>query len=193
MKLTAGVVAALAGCATAAASTGQAYTFPSVDSSSKSLSSNLARLVLLQRLAPSGKGPSIHEKPDDIENDEVISLLNAYGTAEAPLFSNEPEPRRLLVMVDGMTDAQMKQATKAFGSKSSFSIADSPSNIANQKLFEQDIYGAGVTNEHKCSLDEILKLNREECWSGQATATKVSVDEVRILHVLMESSRIQGY
>lgn len=181
MKLSAGIVAGLVSCVTAAAPAGQAYTFPNVDSSAKSLSSSLARLVLLQRLAPSGQGPSIHEAPDNVETNEVISLLNTFGRTESPLFaeaSSDGEPRRLLVMLDGLSDAQITKAAKALGNQPSFTIENPPSTASNQKLFEEDVYSAGVTNEHKCSLDDIVKQSRQECWTGKVAATKLNVAEV---------------
>lgn len=182
MKLSAGIVAGLVSCVTAAAPAGQAYTFPNVDSSAQSLSSSLARLVLLQRLAPSGQGPSIHEAPDNVETNEVISLLNTFGRTESPLFSDasSDEPRRLLVMLDSLSDAQITKAAKALGNKPSFTIQNPPSTASNQKLFEEDVYSAGVTNEHKCSLDDIVKQSRQECWTGKVAAMKLNVAEVRM-------------
>ncbi len=182
MKFSAGIAAALAGCASAAQTAGQAYVFPRPDSSSSAtMTRSLARLVFLQRLASSGQGPSINDIPSDIGIDEAVTTLNRFGDSPERLFSHaapEDVPNRLLVMVEGMTQQQIDDANKALGSEAAFTITEPPSTSANDKFFDIDVYNAGVKSDHKCSLSKIMELNDDKCWSNKATAVKYNLGNV---------------
>lgn len=185
MKFSAGIAAALAGCASAAQTAGQAYVFPRPDSSSSAtMTRSLARLIFLQRLASSGQGPSINDIPGDIEIEEAVNTLNRFGDSPDALFSYaapEDVPNRLLVMVEGMTQQQINDANSALGSEAAFTITDTPSSSANDKFFDIDVYNAGVDSDHECSLSKIMELNDDKCWSNKATAVKYNLAKVRCL------------
>lgn len=182
MKFAAGIIAALASCATAATATGQAFTFPRDESASpSSLGRSLARLVLLQRLAGPGQGPSIRDIPQGVSSDDAVAALNKFSSTGDALFSKEhaQQGKRLLVMIDGMTAQQIKDAGKALGKKAAFTIEDLPSSNANREFFDFDVYNAGATKEHSCSLREIVQMKDTKCWGEQSTAARYSVDKVR--------------
>ncbi|KAJ3494721.1 hypothetical protein NLG97_g3893 [Lecanicillium saksenae] len=178
MKFTAGIIATLASCTAAATTTGQAFVFPRDESASTaSLGRSLARLVFLQRLANPGEGPTIRDIPEDIGADDAIATLNKFASSGDALFTSKVSTKRLLVMVDGMTTQQIKDAGKALGQKVAFTIDDLPSSVANRDLFEIDAYNAGVTQQHSCSLREIVQMEDANCWSDSSAAARYSVTE----------------
>lgn len=179
MKFTAGIIAALASCTAAATTTGQAFTFPRDEAASTaSLGRSLARLVFLQRLANPGEGPTIRDIPDDISADESVATLNKFASSNHALFMPVSHAKRLLVMIDGMSAQQIKDAGKAMGQDAAFTIDDLPSSAANRDLFEIDAYNAGATQQHSCSLSEIVQMKDSKCWSESSTAARYNVAEV---------------
>lgn len=182
MKYSAGIVAALASCAYAAQPAGKAYVFPRPDSSSTTaMTRSLARLVFLDRLAAPGQGPSIKDIPSDVEIEEAVSTLNRFGESSERLFSyTSPDdvPNRLLVLLEGMTQQQIDDAGSALGSEAAFTITDPPSATANEMFFAVDVYNAGVTGDHKCSLSKIMQLADDKCWTGKAAAFKYNANKV---------------
>ncbi|KAJ6781562.1 hypothetical protein PWT90_01557 [Aphanocladium album] len=178
MKFTAGIIAALASCTAAATTTGQAFIFPRDDSASTaSLGRSLARLVFLQRLANPGEGPTIRDIPEDISADDAVATLNKFASSGPALFTSKPSAKRLLVMIDGMTAQQIKDAGKALGQGATFTIDDLPSSAANRNLFEIDAYNAGATQQQSCSLNEIVKMQDGNCWSESSAAARYSIAE----------------
>ncbi|KAK5992640.1 putative endoplasmic reticulum membrane [Cladobotryum mycophilum] len=181
MKLSLGLLAALASCAAAAQPTADVFILPAHDSSSStttpSLPRSLTRLLLLQRLAPIGRGPSIKDMPNGIESEKVVSALNQFGKTIPPLFADdEPEEaRQLILMLEGMTAQQIQDTAKSLKVQPSFTILDPPSAGAHDKLVRFDFYNAGITNEHKCAMDQVTNPFEEECWSGKSTVAKYNV------------------
>lgn len=179
MKFTVGTIAALASCAAAATTTGQAFTFPRDGSASTaSLGRSLARLVFLQRLANPGEGPAVGDIPEDIGANDAIDTLNKFASSSNALFAEKSAAKRLLVMIDGMTAKQIKDAGKALGQDAAFTIDDLPSSAANRDLFEIDAYNAGATKQHSCSLSEIVQMKDDKCWGEQSTAARYNAAEV---------------
>lgn len=181
MKFTAGIIAVLASCAAAVTTPGEAFTFPRDGSSSTaSLGRSLARLVLLQRLAGAGEGPTIRDIPESIKAEDAVAILNKYAPFREALFSTAPAtvPKRLLVMIDGMTTEQIKDAREALGQDATFMIDDLPRSAANRDFLEIDAYNAGATNLHSCSLGEIVQMTDRECWGKESTAARYSVSKV---------------
>ncbi|KAI9172169.1 endoplasmic reticulum membrane protein [Paramyrothecium foliicola] len=178
MKLSAGITAALVGCAAAAQQAAQVYMLPSPKTtSSPAISRSVARLILLQRLAPAGKGPSIKDLPNDADAEEVVALLNDYATTGSSLFSDsESSPSQLVVMLEGMTEEQIKEAGDAFDAPA-FTVSDPPSASAHDKLFKLDFYNAGATKEHKCSLSQVANPTEEQCWSGKAAVARYDISK----------------
>ena len=173
MKLATGLVAALAGCASAAQQSAEVYMLSSRDTSSKSpqsLTPSLARLLLLQRLAPTDKKLSVHDIPNGVEIESVVSLINNYGRETRPLFAGAAdEPSQLVVMVESLSDKEMKQMRKAINKRSSLTIEDPPADKEHQALLELDFYRAGVADGNKCSLAQVADP-KDNCWGGKQSA-----------------------
>lgn len=185
MKLNIGLAAALAGCVAAAKQSADVFILPATadaSSSTPSLTPSIARLLLLQRLAPAGEGPSVNDIPDDAEVEDVVSAMNQFGAKPVSIFdkANAGSPSQLVVMLEGLTDEQMKDMAEALESKPAFTIADPPSSSAHEKLVKNDFYNVGVTKEHKCSIVEVSNPFEERCWSGQSTVARYNVQKVSL-------------
>lgn len=182
MKLTAGLIATLAGCAAAAQPDAEVYLVPAREASSTtpSLSPSLARLVLLQRLAPIGHGPSLHDVPKGVDTEEAVSVMNRFGKAPPTLFadSSDDEPSQLVMMLEGMTREQIKELGHALERKPEFTIPDPPSSKAHDDLVTLDFHNAGVTNGNNCDMRQVVNP-LEECWNGKRSAVaKYNVKKV---------------
>lgn len=184
MKLNIGLAAALAGCASAAQHAADVFILRDSDASSTttpSIAPSIARLLLLQRLAPAGQGPSVHDIPEDADTEEVVSVMNEFGPAyTSPLdkFAAAASPSQLLIMLEGLTDDQISQTSKALSLEPSLRISDPPSTSAHDELVGNDFYNAGVTKEHECSLSQVTNPFEEQCWSGRSTVARYDVNKV---------------
>lgn len=172
MKLSAGLTVAAGGLAAAAQPAAQVYLVPAREiSSAPSLSPSLARLVLLQRLAPSGQGPALGDASEDINVFDAVSALNRFGKAYPPLFADDSndEPSQLVMMLDGMSNEQIKDFGRALGSRPAFTIPDPPSGKAHDELVEVDLVGTGAVNAGHCGVQQIAN-SLEGCWNGKRAA-----------------------
>ena len=192
MKLTLGLSAALAGFAAAAQQSAPVYILSGADadadtkSTTPSLPPSLARLVLLQRLAPAGKGPSISDLPQDVDTDTAVSMMNKFGGQSISMFGEAQQlpPSQLVIMLEGLSDEQIYQMGKKFPSGLSFEVSDPPSSGAHDKLVKNDFFNVGITNEHSCSIKEVTNPFEERCWSGKSTVAKYDVRKVNDNNVL---------
>ncbi|KOS18265.1 putative endoplasmic reticulum membrane protein [Escovopsis weberi] len=191
MKPALGFLAALATCAAAAQPVADVFILPRPDASlssssssssstattTPSLSRSLTRLLLLQRLAHPGKGPFAKDIPSGLDLEEVASALNSFGKTLPPLFGDDQpeEPRQLVLMLEGLTEKQIKDTAALLKVQPSFTISNPPSAGAHKKLATNDFYNAGVTNEHDCGIDDATNPFKEECWSGKSTVARYSV------------------
>lgn len=173
MKLAASFVVALAGCAAASSQqAAEVFLIPAVDSSTPpALIPSLARLLLLHRLSPNGRGLSSTDIPPGIDTERAVSILNQFGKATAPLFADEhvDPPSQLVLMLDGMNDKQMKELRKALDATPTFTIADPPASEAHKDLIEMDLRRAGAADGNRCSIQQVLNP-LEECWDGKQSA-----------------------
>ncbi|KAI5467458.1 hypothetical protein BGZ63DRAFT_346309 [Mariannaea sp. PMI_226] len=180
MKLTIGLSAAFASFAAASQQAAQVYLLPTPaeTASSSSIPPSLARLVLLQRLDANGQGSSFHDVLDTTKPEEVVSLINKFGKKPVKLFTDKTasSPGQLVVMLEGMTEAQMKDMGAALDMQPAFSIPNPPSSAAHDMLVKNDFYNIGITNEHDCSLEQVINL-KKSCWSGDATVAKYDVSK----------------
>lgn len=187
MKLNIGLAAALAGCVAAAQQSADVFILPAAadaSSSTPSVTPSIARLLLLQRLAPAGKGPSVNDIPEDADLDEVLSVLNQFGPKPvSPLDQASASSSQLLLMLEGLTEEQIKDVTKDLKSGPAFTISNPPSSSAHEKLVRNDFYNVGVTTEHKCSVIEVSNPFEERCWSGRSTVARYNVQKVSLLEV----------
>lgn len=185
MKLTLGLSAALAGF-TAAASQQSApvYIFSGADAdttaTTPSYPPSLARLVLLQRLASSGKGPSVADIPDNVDTEIAVSAMNSFGGQATSLCDQEQQasPSQLVIMLEGLTDDQISEMGGKFDSRPSFEISSPPSSSAHEQLVKNDLFNVGVTNDHKCSVKDVTNPFEKRCWSGKSTVAKYNVQKV---------------
>ncbi|KAK7430176.1 hypothetical protein QQZ08_003361 [Neonectria magnoliae] len=195
MKLTIGLSAALASFAAAAQQAAKVYILPAtLSASSTPVSPSIARLILLQRLAPIGKGASFSDVPDTADPEEVVALMNKFGKEPLQLFTEDERvsPSQLVIMLEGMTDTQIYHMGVALEMQPAFTIANPPSKSAHEQLLKNDFYNAGITNEHRCSLDQVINPFEESCWSGLSTVAKydVSKDSEILVKLLKRISQL---
>lgn len=173
MKLITGLIAALAGCATAAQQSAEVYIVSRGDASSTpAVTPSLARLLFLQRLASNGQGFLQHDIPIGVDTEKAISFLNRFGKSIPSLFSagETKLPNQLVLMLDVMSDSHMKELRKALSISPSFTIADPPAEKAHKDLIELDlIEKLGVADGNKCSIEQIANP-MEDCWNGKSSA-----------------------
>lgn len=114
MKLTLGLAAAFAGCVAASQPTADVYILPNRDSTSPpSVSSNVARLIALQRLS-SSRSISVNEIPEDADIENVASLLNTFGKPIPSIFDEAAEePNQLIIAVTGLTEEQIRDTRRS--------------------------------------------------------------------------------
>ncbi|KAG8418616.1 hypothetical protein J3459_012219 [Metarhizium acridum] len=93
MKLTAGLITAFAGYVAAAQQSAEVFIVPTGDASSPpAITPSLARLLLLQRLAPSGRGLSLHDIPNGVGTEHAVSLINRFGKDIPPCSQTAKPP-----------------------------------------------------------------------------------------------------
>lgn len=183
MKLTIGLTAALAGCAAAAQQAAQVYMFrndASPSSTTPAISPSLARLILLQRLAARGHGPSTDDLPTDFDIETAVKLMNEYGVKGFSIGEAATDfPYQAVVMIDGFTEEQMEKMNNRFDMQPAFTIEAPPSSSASDNFIKNDLYNVGVTNgAPTCALEFVLNPTEPACWSGKSTVAKYSVQKV---------------
>ncbi|KAG9258132.1 uncharacterized protein F5Z01DRAFT_633131 [Emericellopsis atlantica] len=183
MKLTLGLTAALAGCAAAAQQAAHVYMFRGdADShqttATPSITPSLARLILLQRVSPLGKGPSVAEIPENVDDKTVADLMNQFGGPSESLFEDDTTtPSQALILIEGLTDSEMKEMDGKFGMGAAFTISAPPASSAHDSLLKNDIYNAGIASQHSCSISQVLNPFAKECWSESAAVAKYNVQK----------------
>ncbi|KAL2756699.1 hypothetical protein ACRALDRAFT_1080843 [Sodiomyces alcalophilus JCM 7366] len=176
MKVSLGVAAALAGLATAAPQPQPANVYvlqpnPPAAAAVPLIPRQLARLVLLQRLAPEGGVGSLNDLPNDLSDDKAVFYLNQLGKAPQPLFDTvaSVEPSQLLIMLEGVTsDAELELKDALAGHAPAFTVSESPSSMAHREFIQQDLLSAGVSRS-ECELEKAINPLDEECFSGKAS------------------------
>ncbi|ROT39645.1 hypothetical protein SODALDRAFT_331754 [Sodiomyces alkalinus F11] len=181
MKVSLGVAAALAGLTTALqpqpADVYLLQSKPASSSEAPSIPRQLARLVLLQRLAPEGGVGSLDEIPDGLSDERAVVYLNQFGKAPQPLFDDAAasEPSQLLIMLEGITaEAGQKLKEALSGLFPAFRVSDTPSSVANRDFIQQDLLLAGVSKS-ECELETAINPLEEECFDGKASVASFDV------------------
>ncbi|KAF4980152.1 hypothetical protein FZEAL_3771 [Fusarium zealandicum] len=191
MKLTIGLTAALASFAVAAEQAAQVYILRGSHpvESTTSLTQNEARLVLHQRLAAEGKGPSFRDISDTKNQERIVSLINKYGKTPAPLFSKDEtaSPRQLVVMVEGVPSVEHKTH---LGSLSHVQPDFTISN-GQKEIVQNDFYGLGVAKKHSCPLNKVVNSFEESCWNGDSTLATYKSEDSDLITFLRELPRLQ--
>ncbi|KAL7786372.1 hypothetical protein V8C37DRAFT_392123, partial [Trichoderma ceciliae] len=178
MKLTLGIAAAFASCAAATQPTADVYILPNREStSSPSVSSSVARLITLQRLSI-GQGPSVNDIPQDADIATVASLINEFGKTIPPLF-DEPtdEPSQLIIVLDGLTERQIKDTRGKLNVQPSFTIPDVPPADPLQWIADHDMSNYKDMNNRRCSFDEIINPLDGRCWLGKSLIAEYDVQK----------------
>ncbi|RFU77625.1 hypothetical protein TARUN_4618 [Trichoderma arundinaceum] len=178
MKLTLGIAAALASCAAAAQPAADVYILPNRESSSPpSVSRSVARLITQQRLA-FGRDASVNEIPDDADVGNVISLINSFGKTIPSLF-DEPadEPSQLVIVLEGLTEQQIKDTRGELGMQPAFTISDPPPDEAMSWISGLDLSTYKGVNKRKCSFDDITNPFDERCWADTSLCAVYDVQK----------------
>lgn len=181
MKVTLGFAAAFVGCVAASKPNADVYILPNRESSSPpSVSSNVARLIALQRFS-SGRSISVNEIPKDADVENVASLLNEFGKPIPSIFDEAAdEPNQLIIAIKGMTEEQIRDTREKLNVQPAFTIPDVPSVDPLQWITDfnpADYHGAA--NPQKCSFDEIINPLDERCWTGRTMFAEFDIQKVR--------------
>ncbi|KAG6115581.1 hypothetical protein E4U13_002638 [Claviceps humidiphila] len=174
MKLNAGLIAVLSGCAVAAQLSAEVYLVSKHDdaSSPPAVTPSLARLLFLQRLASNGRGFVLEDVPSGLNVANAVSFLNQFGKPTPPLFSvgETNRPNQLVLMLDSLSDEHMKKLRKTLGTSPSFTITDPPADSAHKDLIELDfLHKSGVADGNQCSIQQIANP-KGDCWNGKSSA-----------------------
>lgn len=182
MKLTLGLAVAFAGCAAASQPTADVYILPNRESTSPlSVSSNVARLIALQRFSES-RTVSVNEIPEDADIEYVASLLNEFGKPIPSIFDEATdEPNQLILAIRGLTEEQIRDTRGKLGVQPAFTVSDVPSVSAHEWITGLNL--AGIRDSAKpfqCSFDEITNPLVERCWTGRAMFAEFDIQKVRV-------------
>lgn len=183
MKLSLGIAAAFVSCAAASQHAADVYVLPNRESASPpSIPSSVARLILL-KLADSSSFSLVRDIPDDVDVEEVVSLMNRYGGVTTPLFDElAHEPKQLFIALQGLTDEQMKETRAKLQRQPSFTIPDVPhiDRLEWATGFEPPprelVKGKGIS----CSYDEMTNPVESRCWKGKSLLASFDIQKVRI-------------
>lgn len=182
MKLTLGLAAAFASCVAASQPTADVYILPNGESTSPpSVSSNVARLIALQRFS-SSRDISVNEIPEDADVENVASLLNQFGKPIPSMFDEDAdEPNQLIIAVTGLTEEQIRDTRKKLNVQPAFTIPDASSIDPLNGIggFDPADY-QGAAKGQKCSFDEIINPLEERCWTARALYTELDIQKVSV-------------
>lgn len=182
MKLTIGLSAALAGFASASDLAkvyilrGSHHIEPTT-----TLTPSEARLIIHQRLASDGEGPSFRDFTDSDDEERIISLMNKYGKKPAPLFSDDKTatPRQLVINIDGMPTFEYESF---FGwlqnTQPDFTMDRSKENGDHPEVFQS------IMKMPDCPLNRIAAMDGS-CFRGNAAFATYKRSQVfRLLFLL---------
>lgn len=147
-----------------------------------SVMQDIARLVLLQRLAPEAAVGFLAEYGDRFST-YAVPIINKFGRAPQPLFGDRKtsEPSQLVVMLEGTTPENLEplgELTK--NGQPAFRVRATPSASANRDLIQQDLASAGVA-QTSCSLERALNPLDDDCWvSGKSLVASYDVKKVGV-------------
>ncbi|KAF4995874.1 hypothetical protein FGRMN_4831 [Fusarium graminum] len=174
MKLNIGLSAALAGLAAAsqqaAADADQVAKVYILRGShhvepTTSLTPSEGRLIIHQRLAPEGEGPAFGDLTESDNDERIVSLMNKYGKAPAPLLSGEKTatPRQLLINIDGMPTFEYESFFGwLFNTQPDFTMDSRKENGEHP-----DIFVSAIAKMPECALNKIVAMD-DSCFSGEA-------------------------
>ncbi|KAL7908575.1 hypothetical protein GGI35DRAFT_480187 [Trichoderma velutinum] len=180
MKLSLGIAAAFVSCAAASQPAADVYILPNRESASPpSIPSSVARLILL-KLANSGSFSMVHDIPDDADTEEVVSLMNRYGGVTPSLFDElAHEPKQLFIMLQGLTEEQMKETRAKLHLQPSFTIPDAPytDRLRWATGFGMPPSELRTGKKTSCSYDEMTNPVGSRCWTGKTLMANLDVQK----------------
>lgn len=174
MKLNIGLSAALAGLAAAsqqaaadAADVAKVYILRGSHhiEPTTSLTPSEARLIIHQRLAPEGEGPSFRDLTESDDEERIVALMNKYGKAPAPLLSDEKTatPRQLAITIDGMPTFEYESFFGwLFNTQPDFTM-----DVSKENGEHPDIFTSVIAKMPECPLSKIAAMD-DSCFSGEA-------------------------
>lgn len=183
MKLSLGIAAAFVSCAAASQPAADVYILPNRESASPpSIPSSIARLILL-KLADSSSFSFVRDIPDDVDAEEVVSLMNRYGGVTPSLFDElADEPKHLFITLQGLTEEQMKETRAKLQQQPSFTVPDAP-HVDRQEWatgFEMPPHELITGKKTSCSYDEMTNPVESRCWKGKTMLANFDIQKVRI-------------
>ncbi|KAH7269394.1 uncharacterized protein BKA55DRAFT_588121 [Fusarium redolens] len=164
-----------------------------------SITPSEARLILYQRLAPEGQDFSFRDLTDSDDERRVISLMNKYGKAPAPLLSDEKTatPRQLAITIDGMPTFEYESFFGwLFNTQPDFTT-----DISKENGEHPEVFANVLAKMPQCPLSQIVALD-EKCFNGQSAYASYSrsqdgdhpttlLNELPKLQKLAESGELQ--
>lgn len=178
-------VAGLAGLANAATSEpAEVYILskstPSSSSSTPQIPRQVARDIVLSRV---GGQTQLIGLPETISTDDALSYISQYGKAPRALFGDVATPSaggstpsQLVVMVEGITEAnaeKLRKELKAQSSSPAFTIPDPPSAKANEHLVDAELSSVSGS----CGIAAAINPY-DSCWNGLSLVVKYDVKKV---------------
>jgi hypothetical protein len=167
MRLSATLLPALVGAASAASEDANVYLF-SADSSPSSnpptLTPEQARLVFAQRLGVS----QYHGLGD--ASDSTLSYINQFGGRREESLFGEPtqdQAAELVLVVEGVSGKSAGPLLNIWELiKPAFTISNPPSTSANKKLALDLNQQSG--EKQNCALEDAINPYEAKCWSGKS-------------------------
>jgi hypothetical protein len=167
MRLSATLLPALVGAASAASEAANVYLF-SADSSPSSnpptLTPEQARLVFAQRLGVS----QYHGLGD--ASDSTLSYINQFGGRREDSLFGEPtldQAAELVLVVEGVSGKSAGPLLNVWELiKPAFTISNPPSKSANKKLVLDLNQQSG--EGQNCALEDAINPYEAKCWSGKS-------------------------
>lgn len=165
MKLQSFLLPALAGIATAKiedqSQNAEVYIIKQQDtkvSNPPSITQDLARAILLQRLSTSEQPSALGQLPQFISQEESVLYLNQYAKTPRPLFEdvdNANEPRQLVIAFSGVTGEKLKDLQAA--------LSGVPLSFTAPGLSRLSV----KANKMKCAFDQSIDPENGKCWKGK--------------------------
>ncbi|KAL9574380.1 hypothetical protein ACKAV7_001534 [Fusarium commune] len=164
-----------------------------------SITPSEARLILYQRLAPEGQDFSFRDLTASDDEGRVVSLMNKYGKAPAPLLTDEKTatPRQLAITIDGMPSFEYESFFGwLFNTQPDFTT-----DISKENGEHPEVFANVLAKMPECPLSQIAALD-EKCFNSQSAYASYSrsqdgdhpttlLNELPKLQKLAESGELQ--
>lgn len=124
-------------------------------------------------------GSDLRDIPNSISDEIAVSNIATFGKASAPLFAkSEPhDAAQLVVILEGVADAQSRQLGEKVGQHAAFTIMDPPSAKANDRLMGL-FKNLGVAPSRQCDLPAAINPFDTDCWTGSSSVVKYDLQRV---------------